>query len=118
MFTLLCGGNELKPFIDNPFDSTIKLFFLFDSVHLLKCIRNNWVNQADTSQTFTYPDLDNKTLIHRACFADLKKMHSFVEGFTADAIIPEAYAEVVSDSCDGCIDDRDLTCFYCWLYCT
>lgn len=77
MFTLLCGGNELKPFIDNPFDSTIKLFFLFDSVHLLKCIRNNWINQADTSQTFTFPDLDNKTLIRRACFADLKKLHSF-----------------------------------------
>jgi len=52
---------------------------LFDSVHLLKCIRNNWINQADTSQTFTFPDLDKNTLIRRACFADLKKLHSFEE---------------------------------------
>lgn len=32
------------------------------------------------------------------------------ESPTADAVIPDAFADVVSDSCEGSIDDRDLTC--------
>ena len=40
MFTELCQG-ELKPSRVHPNNSSRKLFFLFDTVHLLKCIRNN-----------------------------------------------------------------------------
>lgn len=43
VFEKMCGG-QLSPCITHPFDSARKLFFLFDSVHLLKCIRNNWIN--------------------------------------------------------------------------
>ena len=39
----------------NPFDKTRPLFFMFDSVHLLKCIRNNWIGQKDTEKTMRYP---------------------------------------------------------------
>ena len=28
---------------------------IFDTVHIMKCIRNNWPNQKDSVQTFTYP---------------------------------------------------------------
>jgi len=76
MFTALCNG-DLKPFISHPCDPTLKLFFLFDSVHLLKCIRNNWLNQSDVQQTFTFPDLTDKGVIRRASFGDLKHLHSF-----------------------------------------
>ena len=58
MYELLCGGT-LKPCISNPFDPLKSLFLLLDSVHLLKCIRNNWLNRCNemfivpnTEQTF------------------------------------------------------------------
>ena len=31
------------------------LLFLFDSVHILKCIRNNWLGQKDTSKYMLFP---------------------------------------------------------------
>lgn len=58
MFELL-GGGMLKTCVSNPADPSKSLFLLFDSVHLLKCIRNNWLNRPneifilpDTEQTF------------------------------------------------------------------
>ena len=42
-FILLSGSETLKPFIINPLNNE-KIFLLFDTVHLLKCIRNNWLN--------------------------------------------------------------------------
>ena len=46
-------------FIINPtsIHITQKIFLMFDTVHLLKCVRNNWINDID--QTFTYLDFDN-----------------------------------------------------------
>lgn len=41
----------------HPVDKTRPLFYLFDSVHLLKCIRNNWLN-SKPDQTLHYPDFD------------------------------------------------------------
>lgn len=78
MFTMLCGG-ELKSSILNPFDSSSRLFILFGSVHLLKCIRNNWINQTDPKQTIIFPDYDNKEIILRASFSDLKMLHNVEE---------------------------------------
>ena len=40
VFTWICGS-VLKPCIAHPINSSRQLFFLFDSVHLLKSIRNN-----------------------------------------------------------------------------
>jgi len=76
MFTMLCGGGQLQSSIPHPFDSTLQLFFMFDSVHLLKCVRNNWLNQSDTRQTFMFPSFQNADdVVRRASFADLKALH-------------------------------------------
>lgn len=61
MFTELCGGT-LKPFVQHPCSSDRKLFFLFDSVHLLKCVRNNWLGQSDAENTFIFPDMNDGTV--------------------------------------------------------
>lgn len=63
MFTNMCGG-ELKSFISNPYCPLKKLFFLFDSVHLIKAIRNNWLNQTICEQTFYFPNPDNGQISH------------------------------------------------------
>lgn len=55
MFELLCGGS-LKPFIPDPFNSSRLIYLLFDNVHILKCIRNNWLNRSN--QTFTIPNVE------------------------------------------------------------
>lgn len=53
----------------------VNCFFLFDSVHLLKCVRNNWINQID--QTFRYPDHATATtgVLCKASFAHLKQLY-------------------------------------------
>ena len=70
VFTSICGG-VLKPCIAHPLDASRQLFFMFDSVHLLKSIRNNWINQID--QTFLFPEVVGSAA--KACFAHLKQMY-------------------------------------------
>jgi hypothetical protein len=54
-FEQLCGSDDMSLGITNPNFITIQIFFIFDTVHILKCIRNNWLNQKDSEQTFIYP---------------------------------------------------------------
>lgn len=72
-FTMLCG-DKLQPFIQNPFNVTEKIFFLFDSVHLVKCIRNNWLTQKDAEKTFLFPSTENKQNMLRASFSLLRRL--------------------------------------------
>ena len=44
MFMSLSGSDHLMPYIINPVNNIDKIFILFDSMHKLKCIRNNWIN--------------------------------------------------------------------------
>ena len=73
MFTALSDG-ELKPWIPHPCNSLRKLFFLFDSVHLLKCIRNNWLGQSDTENTFTFPDFTTGSIC-RASLSHVRQLY-------------------------------------------
>ena len=82
LFCLLCGCDkvsDLPPYIKNPFDNTQKLFLLFDAVHILKGLRNNWINLKNYKKTFSFPLLtplgpdENKLL--RASFAELEQIY-------------------------------------------
>lgn len=73
-FHLLCDG-DIKPYIDNPFNPTEKIFLLFDSVHLFKSVRNNWLNQANDEQSFIFPYIEDPKLILCANLKDLKDLH-------------------------------------------
>jgi len=61
VFAAICGG-VLQPSIVHPLDNTRQLFFLFDPVHLLKSIQNNWINQIDQA----CPGTDGNAA--KACF--------------------------------------------------
>ena len=65
-FTSMCGG-VLKTHILNPYCANEPLFFLFDTVHLFKCVRNNWLNQQDSEKTFIFPqfphDADSSVVV-------------------------------------------------------
>ena len=42
----------------HPSDQCRPLFFILDTVHLLKCIRNNWLNQKTSGKCIVYPTFD------------------------------------------------------------
>nr|XP_042912286.1 uncharacterized protein LOC110282455 [Parasteatoda tepidariorum] len=74
MFTELCGG-ILKPCIPNPFNTNIPLFLMFDSVHILKVLRNIWLNQKTKDTTLFFPSFENFDEIMEASFDDLRNIH-------------------------------------------
>jgi len=76
MMTAICNG-KLQASIVHPCDADRRLFFLFDSVCLLKCIRNNWLGQLDCEHTLMYPEFHSEMSdnIARASFSHLRKLH-------------------------------------------
>ena len=61
MFQLLSGSDHLVPYFMNSYKTSNKIFMLFDTVHLLKCLRNNWIHLKDTVKEFVFPDLVKAT---------------------------------------------------------
>ena len=61
-YTLLSSAvnsKNISSYINNPFRTEDKNFLLFDTVHLFKSIRNNWLNQKNMEQSFIYPHIEN-----------------------------------------------------------
>ncbi|KAF2366136.1 hypothetical protein FHG87_003112 [Trinorchestia longiramus] len=56
----------------HPLDNERVWFLLFDTVHLLKCIRNNWISEKGQKIS-----LDNETT---ASFADIKELYESEKG--------------------------------------
>lgn len=44
----------------HPAQRTRPLFFIYDAVHLLKCIRNNWLGQRDSQKTMRFPQFSQE----------------------------------------------------------
>ena len=79
----------------HPYDIKRPLFFIFDSVQILKCIRNNWLNLNSYDKCFALPhfqsdDMSTKPSITRhviASFNSLKQLHNA----ECDSLIKFAY---------------------------
>ncbi|GFX92633.1 transposable element P transposase [Trichonephila clavipes] len=82
----------------HPSDSSNPLFFVIDSVHIFRCIRNNWINQKNAGQCFYFPDFEdhNKFPLLEANFSTLKQLYDiesnnlvkFAYGLTLKALCP------------------------------
>ncbi|GFV94047.1 THAP-type domain-containing protein [Trichonephila clavipes] len=82
----------------HPSDSSNPLFFVIDSVHIFKCIRNNWINKKNAGQCFYFPDFEdyNKFPLLEANFSTLKQLYDiesnslvkFAYGLTLKALCP------------------------------
>ncbi|XP_049954783.1 uncharacterized protein LOC126470814 [Schistocerca serialis cubense] len=59
----------------SPTDAKRPMFFLYDTVHIFKCMRNNWINLKNHRQTFCYPDFDNSDIVRYASFAAVREVH-------------------------------------------
>ena len=78
MFHLIAdcpSTTDLPVHITNPYNQERPIFLLFDSVHILKCIRNNWINLKNYKKTFSFPDFEDNEKILRASFADLETIY-------------------------------------------
>ncbi|GFW90689.1 transposable element P transposase [Trichonephila clavipes] len=82
----------------HPSDSSNPLFFVIDSVHIFKCIRNHWINQKNAGQCFYFPDFEdhNKFPLLEANFSTLKQLYDiesnnlvkYACGLTLKALCP------------------------------
>ncbi|XP_035233510.1 uncharacterized protein LOC118205330 [Stegodyphus dumicola] len=70
-FELMTPNKTLQPYIKHPLDDSRLLFFLFDTVHMLKSVRNNWCNK----KLITFPDLENNDILKKANFKHLEIMY-------------------------------------------
>ncbi|XP_065298429.1 uncharacterized protein [Dermacentor albipictus] len=56
------------------------LFFVIDPVHILKCIRNNWLNQKNDQKCFYFPELKpdfiGKQQMLSASFATIRNLYN------------------------------------------
>lgn len=73
---------ELKICYSHPCSNEIPLYYLFDSVHIFKCLRNNWLNKKDVNQTLNYPplsDSNDESEFCQASFCSLKHLYAIEE---------------------------------------
>ena len=62
-------------------DPERKLFLIFDFVHIIKSIRNNWLNLKDYERAFAYPnslifpDFDDTHKVNIAQFQDVRLLY-------------------------------------------
>ena len=53
--SLFANPLQLSIVYPHPVDSSHPLFFVLDAVHIIKCIKNNWINQKTASASMMYP---------------------------------------------------------------
>lgn len=68
-------SQKLESVVPHPCDSDRKLFFIFDAVHIIKCIRNNWISKRNLSNCLTFPDFDNFDATSVAKFKHLETLY-------------------------------------------
>ena len=52
---LLAEPAKLSVVYDHPVDKSRSLFFILDTIHILKCIQNNWINQKPCRTSLIFP---------------------------------------------------------------
>lgn len=76
LFQNLCGKGNFQVDLDNGFITLCTN----DSVHIAKCLRNNWVNQRDFDKTFCYPCFNDFSRICFAKFSVLRAIYAKESG--------------------------------------
>ena len=80
LFKLFSPTGKLETRVPHPCDTHRGIFLIFDFVHILKTVRNNWLNQQTDWKLFSYPDFDcisidrstNPLKVCHASFRDIR----------------------------------------------
>ena len=74
LFKLLSPATNLETCVPHPLQPCRSLYLIFDFVHIIKTIRNNWINQIDSNHTFSCPSFLSCDLPLYAAFQDLRNL--------------------------------------------
>ncbi|XP_047001265.1 uncharacterized protein LOC124617949 [Schistocerca americana] len=74
-YELFTPSRILQPSIEHPLDPSRKLFFVFDTVHILKCIRNNWQTKRSVNKVLQFPDMTDHSVILTAQYKHLELVY-------------------------------------------
>ena len=74
LFKLLSPTTNLETCVPHPLQPCRPLYLIFDFVHIIKTIRNNWINQIDSNHTFSCPSFLSCDLPLYAAFQDLRNL--------------------------------------------
>ena len=83
--SLFAKPPKLSIVYPHPVESSRPLFFMYDSVHLLKCIRNNWINQKDTMKTMRYPEFSSDGIYYENHKIELAPFKTLRQLYTLEA---------------------------------
>lgn len=73
MFGMFSNDGSFK-FKNSKFDGEY-IFLLYDLVHILKNIRNNWLNKSDSETFFCYPNFETNQF-QLASFQHLRTLYN------------------------------------------
>lgn len=77
---------QLSIVYPHPAQTNKPLFFIYDAVHLLKCVRNNWINQRDDMMAMRYPEFSSDGIYYEdqkieiAPFKTLHRLYTLESG--------------------------------------
>ena len=74
LFKLLSPTSSLETCVPHPLESSRPLHLIFDFVHIVKTVRNNWINQIDSNHTFICPSFTSFDHSFNAVFQDLRNL--------------------------------------------
>ena len=74
LFKLFSPTHSLETSVPHPSHPSRSLFLIFDFVHIIKTIRNNWLNQRDSECTFILPCFDDFNIINHARFSEIRQL--------------------------------------------
>ena len=79
LFKLFSSDHTLQPVVQHPVDSTRNLFLILDFVHVLKSIRNNWLNVKNHDRILKYPSFEDFQQVNIASFEDIRLLYREVQ---------------------------------------
>jgi hypothetical protein len=99
VMTFFSTPPKLSIVYPHPACSSKPLFYINDSVHIFKCIRNNWINQKDYLQSIHFPIFDKLDEFEVVSFTSIKKLHSiecrdlvkYSYGLTSKSLNPSTF---------------------------
>ena len=91
LFKFFSTNGKLETRVPHPFDNSRFLFLTFDFVHILKSIRNNWLNQKNFDKTMYFPKFDDIEVdkcsyplcVYSASFQDVRLLYNSERGSLA-----------------------------------
>ncbi|GBO42280.1 hypothetical protein AVEN_86665-1, partial [Araneus ventricosus] len=102
--SLFSSPNKLRILYPHPAHPKRPLFFIFDPVHIFKCIRNNWINKKNVGQNMYFHDFDDHSVTRTACFKTIKSIRSLEEG----QLLKYAYGISVKAVCSISIERQNV----------